>query len=55
MGSSKKDDDRRFRSIEDVKSEFLPVSSKGMDELVRRTADVTQSALKKHVKGSMRD
>jgi hypothetical protein len=55
MGNSKQDADRRFRSIEDVKSEYLPVSSKGVDELVDKTADVTQSALKKHVKRSMRN
>ena len=55
MRSRKQGHDRRFRSIEEIRSEYLPVSSKGVDELVDKTADVTQNSVKKHVKGSIGD
>jgi hypothetical protein len=54
MRESKKDQNRSYRSIKEVSNEYLPASSKGVEDLVDRTADVTQSALKKHVKISIR-
>lgn len=53
--SSKQNGERRFRSVMEVKSTYLPALSESYDRgdgLVDRAAELTQIALKKHVKRS---
>lgn len=54
MTDKKRDSARRFRSLVEVNEAYLAASTIGVEDLVDRTADATQSAVRKHVKVAIR-